>query len=161
MIASVVAVVVLVGGNIAYDINKQNQIAEANQALETLSKDAKNSAALLSLKSISPDLYDVWTYSNAIANKDYVTMKELKSSSAVMISDLATYELAQSTKDASLLDSYALKQDSVYRDLALVQSAIILMNNSEIQKAHEELSKISAQSSLNKVASALLHYGVK
>ncbi|MFT7005103.1 MAG: hypothetical protein ACJAWW_002472, partial [Sulfurimonas sp.] len=140
---------------------KQSQIAEANQALATLSKDAKNSAALLSLKNISPDLYDVWAYSNAVANKDYASMKELKSSSAVMISDLATYELAQETKDASALDSYALKQESVYRDLALVQSAIIFMNNSETEKAHEELSKISAQSSLNKVASALLHYGAK
>ena len=161
MIASVVAVVVLVGGNVAYDLNKQSQITAANQALNTLGEDAKNSEALLTLKNISPDLFDVWKYSEAIANKDFITMEELKASSAVMINDLATYELAQEAKDASSLDSYALKQESVYRDLALVQSAIIFMNNSEIEKAHQELLKISSQSSLNKVASALLHYGVK
>ncbi|WP_373035909.1 hypothetical protein [Sulfurimonas sp.] len=161
MIASVVVLVVFVGANIAYDINKQGQITDANEALATLSKDAKNSEALLTLKSISPNLYDVWTYSNAIAKKDLETMKELKKSSAVLVGDLATYELAQESKDAASLDSYASKQNAVYRDLALVQSAIILMHNSELEKAHEKLSQISPQSSLNKIAQALLHYGVK
>lgn len=161
MIGSVVALVVFVGANIAYDINKQSQITSANEALAILSKDAKNSEALLTLKSISPDLYDVWTYSDAIAKKDLATMKELKKSSAVLVGDLATYELAQESKDAASLDSYASKQNAVYRDLALVQSAIILMNNSELEKAHEKLSQISPQSSLNKIAQALLHYGVK
>ena len=161
MIAAVAAIVVVVGGNIAYEINKQSQITAANNALSVLSKDAENSEALLTLKNISPELYDVWIYSTAVAKGDLVTIKELKSSSAIMLSDLASYELAQDSKDAASLDSYASKQDAVYRDLALVQSAIILMNNSEIQKAHDILSKIQPQSSLSKIASALLHYGVK
>ncbi len=161
MIATVIAIVLLVVANVAYDINKQSQIEAANDALLALDKDAQNSEALLTLKSISQELYDVWIYSNAVAKKDFITMKELKNSSAVMVSDLATYELAQNSKDVEALDSYASKQGSVYRDLALVQSAIILMSNSEIQKAHEKLEKIPPQSSLNKIASALLHYGVK
>jgi hypothetical protein len=161
MIASVVALVVLVGANIAYDINKQSQITAANEALAALSKDAKNNEALLTLKSISPDLYDVWVYSNAVATKDLVMMKELTKSSALMVGDLATYELAQESKDIASLDSYASKQNAVYKDLALVQSAIILMNDSQLEKAHEKLSKIPADSSLSKIAQALLHYGVK
>ncbi len=161
MIAAVVAVVVLVSANVAYDINKQSQITAANDALLVLSKDAQNSDALLTLKSISPDLYDVWIYSSAVAKGDLVTIKELKNSSAMMVSDLASYELAQDAQDGASLDSYASKQDAVYRDLALVQSAIILMGNSEIEKAHEKLSKIAPQSSLSKIAAALLHYGVK
>ena len=161
MIVSVVVLVLLVGANVAYTINKQNQITAANSALLTLSKDSTNSEALLTLKSISGDLYDVWIYSTAVAKKDMITIKELTNSSAIMVGDLAKYELAQDTKDAASLDAYASKQDAVYRDLALVQSAIILMSNSEIEKAHEKLSKISAQSSLAKIANALLHYGVK
>jgi hypothetical protein len=161
MIGAVVALVVVVGANIAYDINKQNQITEANNALLILSKDSTNSEALLTIKDISPELYDVWIYSNAVAKKDMATIKELRNSSAVMIGDLAKYEMAQDAKDAESLDSYASEQDAVYRDLALVQSAIILMNNSQIEKAHEELAKISAQSSLSKIAAALLHYGIK
>ena len=161
MIIAVVGIIVLVSANIVYDSNQQNQRTAANEALMALDKDAENSKALLELKNISPELYDVWTYSTAVANKDLATMKELQNSKAVMVSDLASYELAQNSKDASSLDSYASKQDSIYRDLALVQSAIILMGNSEITKAHDKLSKISPQSSLNKIASALLHYGVK
>lgn len=161
MIGAVVALVVVVGANIAYDINKQSQITAANSALLTLSEDATNSEALLTLKSISSDLYDVWIYSNAVAKQDMLTIKELTNSSAVMVGDLAKYEIAQDAKDSDSLDSYASKQDAVYRDLALVQSAIILMGNSEIQKAHEKLAQVSPQSSMNKIASALLHYGVK
>jgi hypothetical protein len=161
MIGAVVALVVVVGANIAYDINKQSQITAANSALLTLSQDATNSEALLTLKSISSELYDVWIYSNAVATKDMATIKELTSSSAVMVGDLAKYEMAQDAKDSASLDSYASKQNAVYRDLALVQSAIILMSNSEIEKAHEKLVKVSSQSSMNKIASALLHYGVK
>ena len=153
--------VVAIAANVAYSINKQSQITAANNALSTLSEDATNSEALLTLKSISSELYDVWIYSNAVATKDMATIKELTSSSAVMVGDLAKYEIAQDAKDAASLDSYASTQDAVYKDLALVQSAIILMNNSQIQKAHEKLAKVSTQSSMSKIANALLHYGVK
>ena len=107
---------------------------------------------------LSPNLYDVWVLSQAIADKDLISLKELKSSKAIMVSDLASYELAQ---DANSLDEYASKQDALYRDLALVQSAVMLMNAQDFQKAHQELSKIGVQSPLSKIATALLHYGVK
>ncbi len=158
MIGTLVAVVLLVGANMAYEANKQSKMDAANKALLELTKDTKNSAAASQLKALSPNLYDVWVLSQAIANKDLVSMKELKNSKAILISDLATYELAQ---DAASLSSYALKQDAIYKDLALVQSAVILMNENKIDKAHQELSKIGLQSPLAKIASALLHYGVK
>ena len=158
MIGSLVAVVLIVGANMAYEANKQSKIDAANEALSELVKDAKNASASSQLKALSPNLYDVWAFSQAVVNKDLASMKELKNSKAIMVSDLATYELAQ---DSSSLSSYALEQGAVYKDLALVQSAIILMNDKKIQKAHEELSKIGLDSPLSKVASALLHYGVK
>jgi len=161
IVATVVAVVVFAGANMAYDIHKQNNITAVNEALATLKKDAKNSDALLKIKSISPELYDVWRYSKAIADADMLTLKELKNSKAIMVSDLASYEEAQNTKDIKALDQYALKQGAVYKDLALVQSAIILMNEKKIEAAHAKLAMISENSSLSKIANALLHYGVK
>lgn len=158
MIGSLVAVVVLIGANIAYESNKQSKIDAANETLLELNKDVKNSAAISQLKVLSPNLYDVWVLSQAIADKDLISLKELKSSKAIMVSDLASYELAQ---DANSLDAYASKQDALYRDLALVQSAVMLMNAQDFQKAHQELSKIGVQSPLSKIATALLHYGVK
>jgi len=161
MIGAVVAIVVIAGANIAYDINKQSQITAVNSALLTLNEDSKNTQALSTLKNISPKLYDVWIYSNAIATKDLVTLKELKNSKATIIADLVNYELAQDSKDVASLESYAAKQDAIYKELALLQSAVILMSNSEIKKAHQVLEQIPLQSSLGKISNALLHYGVK
>ena len=79
-------------------------------------------------------------------------------SKALLVSDLATYELANNAK---LLNDYALKQNSIYRDLASVQSAILLIKDSKIDEAQTKLLKITEDSSLYKIAQALLHYGVK
>ena len=158
MIGSLVAVVLVIGGNMAYEANKQSKMDAANEAYLALVKNSNDSASASQLKALSPNLYDAWVYSQSIANKDLASMKELKNSKAIMISDLATYELAQ---DPNALDSYASQQGAVYKDLALVQSAILLMNDNKIEQAHQKLVQIGIQSPLSKIASALLHYGVK
>lgn len=158
MIASAVVVVAIIIANIGYDINKQSQKDASNIALSKLMINKSDTAALQNLKSSSPDLYDVWILSQAIASKDSATLKVLTKSKAMVVGDLATYELAE---DAKTLDAYASKQDAIYRDLALIRSAVYLINSNKIDEAHDKLSKISAQSSLIKVAQALLHYGVK
>ena len=161
IIGSVLAVVVLVAGNIGYGISKQNQITAANTALAQLQKDSTNSSASVELKALSPELYDVWAFSQAMANKDLETLKALKSSNALIVSDLASYEVAQSEQSTDALNTYALKQDTIFKDLALVQAAVLLMNDNKLDQAREKLSSVSANSSLAKLVQALLHYGVK
>ncbi len=161
LIGTAVAIVVIIGANVAISIKHQNDMSAVNEAFLVLLKDEKNSQALLTIKNISPDLHDVWNYSVAVANKDIITLKELSNSKAFLVSDLSSYELAQDTQDSSSLDAYASKQDAVYKDLAIVQSAIILMNESKIDLAHNKLAQIQPQSSFSKIANALLHYGVK
>lgn len=158
MIASVAIITLVVGANIAYEANKNSNKSSANAALAKLQADPKNSAALSELKSLSPNLYDVWIFSQAVANKDLEAIKALKSSKALIVSDLAKYESAQ---DASSLDEYASKQDAIFRDLALIQSAVMLLNENKVDQAREKLSKISKESSLSKMSSALMHYGIK
>ena len=161
IVGSLIAIVVIVSANIAYEANKQAKIESANKALLALSKNSKNSDALQKLKEVSPNLYNVWIFSKAIAEKNLAFLKEIKNSKTILIDDLVKYELAQDTKDVKALDEYASKQDAIYRDLALVQSAVILMNNKKIDEAHQELSKVSVQSPLSNIAKSLLHYGVK
>ncbi len=161
MIGSVVAVVVIVGANIAYDITKQNQIAQANELLAELSKDSKNTKLLAELKVTSPNLYDVWMLSQAVADENVEALKALTSSKAMIVGDIATYELAQDSNDAQGLSSYASKQEAIYRDLAQVQSAVILMKEGKTDEAHQKLALISQESPMIKIAQALLHYGVK
>jgi len=161
IIGTVVAIVVIVGANIAYDMNKESTARAANEAFRELQSNASDVNALSRLKTLSPSLHDAYIYSKAIADKDIETLKKLNSSKATLISDLAAYESMQGSKDSSKFDSYALKQDSIYKDLAQVQSAILLMNEGKNDKAHEKLLLISDTSSFAKVAKALLHYGVK
>ena len=149
MIGVVVAIVIGVSANMLYTSNEDSRITAANDALSKLIKDSKDSNSLSQLKTLSPNLYDVYMYSQNEA---------IKNSKALIINDLNTYSAA---KDATSLDEYASKQDAIYRDLALVQSAVMLINENKLEEAHDKLSKVSKDSSLSKIASALAHYGVK
>ncbi|TKI69542.1 hypothetical protein FCU45_05665 [Sulfurimonas crateris] len=157
MIASVVAVVLVVGANFAYNMNEEGKVLAANEALSKLYSNPSDSAALSELKRLSPDLHDVWLYSQAIANNDTAALNSLKNSNAMIVSDLAKYELAG---DPAALEEYASKQNAIYRDLALVKSAVMLLNENKVDKAKAVLSKVSAESSLNELVSVLKHYGV-
>lgn len=161
LIGSLVVIVIGVGGNLIYKANENSRIESANAALLKLQKDANNTEAATDLKSLSPKLYDVWVLSNAITSDDFKTLEGLKNSKTDLVGDIASYELAQNSKDLKALEKYASNKNALYRDLALVESAVLLMDKGQTQKAHEELAKISVNSPLNKVANALLHYGVK
>ncbi len=158
MIGSVIAVVAVVGANIAYNVNENSKIAAANAAFSKLQADASNSGALSELKTLSPDLHDVWIFSQAVAKRDLEALKGLKGSKALIVGDLVEYELAQ---DAASLENYASKQDAIFRDLALVQAAVVLFNENKIDEAKNKLSKVSKESSLAKLVEALMHYGIK
>lgn len=161
IIGGVVVVVLVIGGNIGYDINQESRITSVNEMFTELNKDPSNSEALSSLKTLSPELHDVYIYSVAVANNDIAKLKELKSSKALLVSDLASYEVATNDSDISALSSYAKKQNSIYKDLAQVQSAVLLIAQGKVDEAHEKLSLVSKSSELSKIAKALLHYGVK
>jgi len=161
IIGSVIGVAFFVAGDIAYNISQANRIDSANEALLELQENANNEATLARLNSLSPALHDVWLYSQAVVSGDMQTLGNLESSKAQLISDLASYEVAQQTKNLTKLEDYASKQDAIYGDLAQIQSAIILMSINKIDEAHEKLSMINIQSPLSKVAKALMHYGIK
>ncbi len=156
---SVVAVFALgVVANVAYDMNEESKKASSNAAFLKLSADANDGASLSDLKNQNPELYEVWSFSKALANKDLESLKKFKESKIPVIGDLAQYETSQK---ASELDGYAMKQDAIFKDLALVQSGVLLINENKIKEAHEKLSKVSKDSSLSKLATALMHYGIK
>jgi len=161
MIISVIAVVVIASANFAYEMNQKSTKDAANATLLELQTNPKNASALARLETLSPAMHDVWVYSQALVNNDLETLKTLKSSKTILISDLATYESATASKDLKTLENYALKQDAIYKDLATLQSAVILMDEGKIDEAHVKLSQISIDSSLAAVSKALMHYGVK
>ena len=160
LIGSVVAVVLLVAGNITYNISEANRIEEVNTLLTQL-QETPNPAVEARLNSLSPALSDVWLYSQAVVNKDVQSLAKLEKSKAILVADLASYEVAQNSNDIKALESYANNNDAVYADLARVQAAVLLMNEKKIDEAHAKLSLINVTSPLAQVAKALMHYGVK
>jgi chaperonin cofactor prefoldin len=78
-----------------------------------------------------------------------------------VVSDIAAYEVAQSEQKTQQLQNYAMRQKALYKDLAVLQSALIYLQNNEIKKAKEELALINDKSSVKNVAQALEHYGVE
>ncbi|MBN2816405.1 MAG: hypothetical protein JXQ67_06945 [Campylobacterales bacterium] len=161
LIGSVVAVTLFVAGSITYTQMEESRVADANSALHELQSSNNNTATLARLESLSPVLYDVWKYSQAIAEKNMDELAKLQSSKAMFIADLSSYEVAQGEDTLDKLETYAQKQGAVYADLANVEAAVILMSKQEIDAAHDKLKLISVDSPLAQVAQALMHYGVK
>ena len=161
MIGIVIAIVLVVGANIGYDLKEQNRISSANEMLAKVQANPSDKVSLAKLNSLSPKLHDAFVLSQSIVDGDVKGLESIKNSKASLVKDVASYELAQDTKDIKALESYASKEESIYRDFALVQSAVILMDEGKIEEAHNKLAYVSANSKLSKIATALLHYGVK
>lgn len=161
LIVAVVAIIVLVAGMAVYDARKNSRIEAANEAFATLQKDASNVEAARNLKELDSALFDVWTLSGAVASGDKDTLEKLTASTAVAVSDIASYELAALTGDAKRLDEYAYRQNALYRDLALVESAVLLLEKNDTDAAREKLKMLAPDSAMYKIGQLLLHYGVK
>ena len=161
LIGAVVAIVLIVVANLGYQASEQNRIESANETLAQLQKNPADEIALARLQSLSPALHDVWLYSQAIAQKNADELEKLKSSKALLVNDISEYEAAEYKEDLASLENYSEKQNAIYKDLAMVMSAVILMNEGKVDEAHNKLEMIGVDSPLAQVASALSHYGVK
>jgi hypothetical protein len=161
IIGSIIAIVVIVAADIAYTVNEQNRVESANETLALLEKNPNDSVALARLETLSPALHDVWVYSQAIVNQNASKLKELHTTKALVINDTSVYETAQLSADKKALDTYAQKDDVIYKDLAYVMEAVLLLEDKKIEEAHAKLSLVALNSPLADVATALMHYGVK
>ncbi len=161
IIAVITLVVIAALGNTVYKIKEQNRIEEANAQLALLTKNPSDMQAQNKLKELSPKLYAAWSFARAIATNDTKKLNELKNSKLPVIDDLSAYEVAARSADLKELNGYSLRQLAIYKDLALVESAVIYMNKNETAKAKEKLAMIGENSPLKGVAAILSHYGVK
>ncbi|MBD3824026.1 MAG: hypothetical protein IE916_05905 [Epsilonproteobacteria bacterium] len=159
LIGGAIGIAFVISANIAYDLNEANRIEEANRAFLALKASPNDAIEIEKLKNSSSELYDLWRYSRAIAAKDTKTLTELQSSKAMLVADLASYEA--SAGDAKKIQEYAAKEGAIYKELAAIESAIVLLDEKRVDEAHKLLAAISEESPMKKVAQALMHYGVK
>ena len=161
LIAIITATVLAVVTATAYNVYTQNKIEASNTALNVLLQNPADVAAKDELKNLNPKLYDVWTLSNALKTKDKAALNSLQNSKALVVADLAQYELAAMDNDEKALASYSQKNGALLKDLAVIEAAVLLMEKGEKDAAHNKLAMISLNSPVYKLAQSLSHYGIK
>ncbi|MFA5214654.1 hypothetical protein [Sulfuricurvum sp.] len=161
LIGSVVTLLLASGGAIAYSAYTNAKIESSNVAFNTLLSNPKDTVALKTLKNDNPELYDVWSLSQGIARNDVTLLDSLKNSKAFGVSDIASYESAAINEDKAGLESYTKTQGALYKDLALVELAVMAIHQGNISQAHEQIALIPEDSPMYQVGRSLSHYGVK
>jgi hypothetical protein len=161
LIALAITVAVVVSGNVAYDYIKASKAQSANAAFLILQSHSDDKQALADLKDNDPKLYDLYMLSNAIKKGDVKALEELTSSKALAVSDLAAYQLASLQNNLNGLNTYANGEGAIEKDMALIQSAVLLMEQNKIEEADRKLASVSSESPAYSVAKSLMHYGVK
>ena len=155
-----VAILAIIAGS-AYNITTQNKIDQSNAALNVLMADASDQAAQEQLKTLNPKLFDVWSLSQALKSKDQEALRQLQNSKALVVADLAEYELSAIQEDAAGLEKYAQKSSALLKDLAMIEAAVLLMDKGEKASAQAKLAMIDINSPVYQLAQSLAHYGVK
>jgi len=161
LISILVAVVVVLIGNSIYQAKVSSAVTASNEAYLTLLTSPEDTEAAKALKDNNEALYDAWKLNTALKAKDEASLEGLTSSSSEVVADLAKYELAAMQKDKKALNAYALNQDAILKDLAILNEAVLLMQDGKTEEAQERLKLIDETSSLQKVVTLLQHYGVK
>ncbi len=161
LISGVVVLVLGIAANAVYDANVRTNIENANIALASLHKDAKNQEAQKELKSLNPELFDAWQLSEALKNADTKILTSLKASKAIAVSDIAAYQSAVVSKDMKALEAYSMQPKAIYKELALFELAVLLIEDDRIDEAHDKLRMIPKESPLYRYSQPLMHYGVK
>jgi len=161
LISTVIAIIVVLVGSSLYKANVESKMEASNAAYSTLLVSPQDADARQVLKENNLALFDAWKFQVAIANVDEKTLEVLKTSKNDVVADLATYELATIKQDSAALNSYAQKSNSILKDMALLNEAVLLMKKDKIEEAHACLAQINDKSSLKQTAMMLQHYGVK
>jgi hypothetical protein len=161
MIASVIVVLLGLGGSVTYQIINDAKVERANTALNTLLMNPMDQNALKELSSQGGSLYELYSLSKALRDNDLKTLQTLKGAKSFEVADIASYESAVLSKDDKALDAYSKKQGSIYQELAVIELAVLSIQKGDSKAAHISLALIKEDSAVYPLAQMLSHYGVK
>lgn len=161
MIASVIVLLLGLGGSVIYQIINDAKVERANTALNTLLMNPMDQNALKELSSQGGSLYELYSLSKALRDNDLKTLQTLKGAKSFEVADIASYESAVLSKDDKALDAYSKKQGSIYQELAVIELAVLSIQKGDSKAAHTSLALIKEDSAVYPLAQMLSHYGVK
>ncbi len=154
IIVFVVTLLALVIAYNVYSYMKTSNIEASNVAYSKLLKNPDDKDALNSLKSKNSKLYQAFLFSEATKNGDLNTIKSQIDDPVLL--DLLSYHVA--SKSEKNLSNYILSQDSVLKDLALLQEGYLLLKSGKTKEAKAKLLQINANSPIKGAAQNLSHF---
>ncbi len=137
-------------GNVYYQKNKQQTLAEAyDRAL----KGDENAVAIL--KDSQSRLYDLYLFQHALKSNDTATLKTLETSKDFIIAQFAKTQNASLNQDLNVLNSQSAG------DFGYLEASFLELQAGNPQKAREILSKIKNDSPIRDLANALTHLSIQ
>lgn len=161
LMVSVISLLLIAGGVIAYQAYENARIENSNVALNVLLSNPSDKSALNTLENNNDKLYELYTLFKAAKESDIKALELLQKSQSPEIADMATYETAVLRADYTALENYTKKQGGMYQDLALLETAVMLIQKGDIKSAQNQLALIKEDSTMYPAAQMLSHYGVK
>jgi len=132
---------------------EDSRLNSANDAYLVLQKDAKNSQALETLKTKNPKLFELYSYSQAVKNRDTKALQTLISSKNEFIADMSNYHL-------SVIEGKATNSE-LYKDFALVDNAYLYIKDKQLEEAKNQLALIDEKSPIYNISKIIKHYTIK
>ncbi len=150
---TVAALILFFAGKVAMEAMHEAKLADANKAFLTLQSKADDTQALQTLKEKNPALFELFTYSQAVKNKDVNALNALAGSSNAVIADSSKYVAATLENKSS--------DSTLYKEMALLDAAYLAIKAGDIKGAKAKLELIDERSSLGMLASLLKHSTLK
>lgn len=140
-----------IGGNALNNFLEDEKLKKASDALALLEKDSNNKEALFILNRNNPALFELYSYSQAIKEKNSGNLKILIESPDDIISDMSRYSLNSINKTSSNEDSL------VFKELSILQDVYLNIEKNNIEEAKNRLEEIDEKSPIKMVANLLSH----
>lgn len=131
----------------------ESNLLQANEAFLTLQTKADDTKALAILKEKNPNLFELFTYAQAVKNENLTILKELSTSENQVISDASTYV-------SSVLEKQP-KDSKLYTEMTVLQEAYLAIKSGDVKVANQKLNLIEEDTPLYMLASLLKHSTIK
>jgi len=151
--ATIATIVLFFGGRAIIGFLNEQRLKSANEAYMILVKDPSNQEATTTLKEKNPELYELYSYNQAVKEGDAKALKLLSSSSSEIIADVSSYHLA-------ILENREATSE-YYSDIANINNARLLILDGKIEEAKTQLATIKESSPVYSIAQVIRHYTIK
>ncbi|NKQ40269.1 MAG: hypothetical protein HF962_01710 [Sulfurovum sp.] len=148
-----ILLVLFFAGRAGMQAYQEANLYDANSALLVLQENPSDSVALSTLKEKNPKLYELFSYMNAVKNKEGSKLSSLGSSSDALIADISKYHAA--VIESKVVDS------TYYLELSLVQEAYEALRGGKKDLAKQKLALVPENSAVSGIARLLRHYTIE